>query len=49
MYKAAYIPRPLGMHLALVRRPHRLFIKYIWRRFEREADHYARRDFLVGL
>jgi len=46
MYKAVYIPKPLGIHLAFVRRPDRLFIKYIWRRFRREADYYARKGLL---
>jgi len=32
--------------LALVRRPDRLFIKYIWRRFRKEADYYARKELL---
>jgi len=48
MYKATYIPKPLGIHLALVRRPHRLFIKYSWRRFRKEADYYARKELLDG-
>jgi hypothetical protein len=43
MYKAVYIPKPLGIHLAFLRRPDRLFIKHIYRKYRKEANYYAKK------
>jgi len=42
MYKVIFIQKPLGIHLSYVRRPERLFVKWIWWRHRKEADEYAR-------
>ena len=41
MYKVVFINKPLGLHLANVRNPARLFIKHVWWKFRREADKLA--------
>jgi len=41
-YKVVFINEPLGFHLAYVRSPRRLIMKWIWWRFRSEADEFMR-------
>ncbi len=43
MYKAKFINRVLGVHLAGVRLPSRLFVKHVWKFYRKESDEYVRR------
>ncbi len=43
MYKARFINEILGVHLAGVRMPSRLFVKHVWKFYRKEADEYVRR------
>ena len=42
MYKAIYVSEPLGYHFCYVRRPDRLYFKYVWWRYRELIDELLR-------
>jgi hypothetical protein len=44
MYKVAYFREPLGYHFTAVRRPERLYFKYVWWKYREKVDALMKKD-----